>query len=114
LLAELTGSTDFAQHVLYSKFTGSLSVQASGILIHPAETPKIYNFYKVIQKQIFNVHMFTHHTIVLKAATSSTAHVLPHAGTITAEAGSSVITLQYMNPDSFIHQFTVLPRKVLT
>jgi hypothetical protein len=79
------------------------------------ETPKkIHNFYKVIKKEIFNVHIFTHHIIVLKAATSSTAHVLPHAGTITAEASSSVITLQYMNPNSFIHQFTVLPKKVPT
>jgi hypothetical protein len=42
------------------------SIQASRILIQLAKTSKeIYHFYDGIQKQIYDVHMFTHHVIDL-------------------------------------------------
>jgi hypothetical protein len=40
----------------------------------------------VIQKQICNEHMFTHHMIVFSAATSNAICYPPHAGAITVEA----------------------------
>jgi hypothetical protein len=62
------------------------SIQAPGILIQPAKTSKkMYYFYKVIQKQIYNAHIFIQHAIVLPASSSSTT-ILPQAGATAVEA----------------------------
>jgi hypothetical protein len=37
---------------------------------------KIYHFVKLLQKQNFDANMYTHHTVVLPAATISAAHHL--------------------------------------
>jgi hypothetical protein len=61
-------------------------IQASRILIQPSEIFKnIYHFYKVIQRQICVVKMFTQHELVLPAATRGVTVVLPHTADITAE-----------------------------
>jgi hypothetical protein len=59
---------------LYIKLLFS-GIQGSKILTQLAEiSKKTYHFYNVIQKQICNVHVFTHDAVVLPASTSNATH----------------------------------------
>jgi hypothetical protein len=56
--------------------------QACGILIQPATiSKKIYHFYKLIQKQICDMHMFICHAALAAELTV----ILPRTGAITIE-----------------------------
>jgi hypothetical protein len=66
---------------------------------------KIDNFYKMIHTQIGDAHMFTFHAVVLPTPSSLMNMPLQYW------LIESVIALQYMYLESFIHQSSMSPQK---
>jgi hypothetical protein len=58
---------------------------------------EIYTFYKVIQKQICNTHMFIHNVVVFPKATRSAVFILSHTSATQQMVVECIITLQYIS-----------------
>jgi hypothetical protein len=75
-----------ALHKFITVNAGPSGIQASGIPIQSSKAlKKVYNSYKVNQKQICNANIFAHDVVVPPAIISSIV-ILPHAGAITVQA----------------------------